>query len=59
MGIPHIRELYGLELKYFDLAHTSVLDTLWNAVMGSKTLVDLVAGIFTGMTSALAILQQA
>jgi len=36
------------------IATNAGLNALWNAVMGSQTLADLVAGIFTGVSSALA-----
>ena len=56
MGNLCIRDLDHL---FSSIEHTSYhfthnLDALWTAVMGPQTLADLVAGIFTGVTKALA-----
>ena len=53
MGLPRVRDLCVLEIKYTDLTHTSGLHALCTAVMENQTLADLVAGIFTGVTDTL------
>jgi len=56
MGILRIRDLDPLffTIQYHAHHFTYNLDALWTAVMGPQTLADLVAGIFTGESSALA-----
>ncbi len=61
----YVNELVGFRIREVDSLYTrsreihdgiadiSWVSALWNAVMGDQTLADVVAGIFTGVTSAL------
>ena len=55
MGNLRIRDFDSLftPIEHSSYHFTYNLNALWTTVMGSKTLVDLVAGIFTGATDAL------